>query len=383
MAIRKIEGVERENGKRRTTYQVDVLYNGKRIRKNFKKLKDARGEEGKYTALKAENRSILDLKKESQTTLKELTDLYEANFSHQSIWKGGKKRYVEKFLEVFGDETKLDKIRYVDLETYRNKLRQSITVRGRLPSDASVNREMSALHHLFDKAVEWELIGVSPFDRGKTFFLKENNKRLRFLSKEEIDRLLAECPTHLKRVVQCALLSGMRRGEILSLKWSQIRNGFIYLQETKTNESREIPINDDLIQMFKEIRREQQFKSEFVFTYVAGSDKVLHGKRSDCDKEPKRLVQVRTAFKSAVRRAGIEDFRFHDLRHTFASHLIMNGASLKSVQELLGHKTMDMTMRYSHLSQEHKQNSINLLSGLTTASDSSSHKRVTNLKPDL
>lgn len=77
------------------------------------------------------------------------------------------------------------------------------------------------------------------------------------------------------------------------------------------------------------------------------------------------LSNIKRSFVSAVVRAGIEDFKFHDLRHTFASHMIMRGASLKEVQEILGHKTMTMTLRYAHLSQEHKRKAVNLLNGLT------------------
>jgi integrase len=76
-----------------------------------------------------------------------------------------------------------------------------------------------------------------------------------------------------------------------------------------------------------------------------------------------------TGFKEALKRAVIEDFRFHDLRHTFASHMLMRGAGLKDVQEILGHKTMTMTLRYAHLSGEHKRRAVNLLSGLTQAGE--------------
>ena len=144
----------------------------------------------------------------------------------------------------------------------------------------------------------------------------------------------------------------MRRGEILNLKWSQIKNGFIYLegQMTKTKEPREVPINEDLAQIFKEIRKEQGLTSQYIFTY---------SKRT--------ISRIDRAFKAALTRANIENFRFHDLRHTFASHLIMRGANLRDVQELLGHKTMTMTLRYSHLSQEHKRKAVNLLNGLTSS----------------
>ena len=77
------------------------------------------------------------------------------------------------------------------------------------------------------------------------------------------------------------------------------------------------------------------------------------------------MQHTKKGFKAALKRAGIEDFRFHDLRHTFASHLLMRGGALKDVQEILGHKTMTMTLRYAHLSGEHKRKAVNLLNGLT------------------
>ena len=91
------------------------------------------------------------------------------------------------------------------------------------------------------------------------------------------------------------------------------------------------------------------------------------------------LNDVKRAYKAACDRAGIKDFRFHDLRHTFASHVIMKGASLKDAQELSAHASMAMTLRYAHLSQEHKRKAVNLLNGLTAKSDC--HKTVTFPKP--
>ncbi|MBW2035794.1 MAG: site-specific integrase [Deltaproteobacteria bacterium] len=194
-------------------------------------------------------------------------------------------------------------------------------------------------------------------------------------------KFLEECPKHLRHIVECGLNTGMRRGEILSLKWNQIRNGFIYLQQTKTNESRQIPINEDLERVFKEIRKEKELTSEYVFTYRQNEDKLI-GIRPVRDKrnprpQPKPVDNVRRAFQTACKDAGIEDFRFHDLRHTFASHAIMRGAGLKDVQEVLGHKTMTMTLRYSHLTQEYKKKAVNLLNGLTLLSNLICHKTVT------
>jgi len=330
--------------KRGKGYQIDYFDpNGKRIRKSFKKKKDADAELGKRVSLIAEGR-YLDVKKDYITTLEEILTKYEQNYKHQANFEFGKRYCLVNFREYFRESTLLTNIKYVDVETYRNYLREKITLYGTMRKDSTINREMSCLRHIFRKAVEWEMIEQSPFDKGKTLMLKENNKRFRFLTEEEIIKLLNECPGYLRNIVKCALNTGMRKGEILSLKWSQIRNGFIYLHETKPKEARQIPVNA----LFKKIRREQHLTSEYVFTY--------QGKHVDF---------VKTSFNAAVKRTDIVDFRFHDLRHTFASQLIMKGGTLKDVQELLGHSTMTMTLRYAHLTQEHKKKAVNLLNGLT------------------
>jgi len=374
--------------KRGNSYQIDYFDpTGKRVRKSFKKRKVAAAELGKRVSLIAEGR-YLDVKKEFKTTLKELLDKYTENFKSQASYKTWKRFCLENFKEYFGEDTLLANIRYLDLETYRNDLRQKITRRGTVRTDATVNREMSCLRHILRKAVEWEMIEASPFDQGGSLILKENNKRLRYLSEDEIERLLRECSIHLRRIVECALNTGMRRGEILNLKWPQVRNGFIYLQKTKTNEARQIPINNDLAQLFKEIRRENQLQSEYVFTFRKG-EHTLKGKKPVRKRKgpapaPEAIESIKTAFGSALRRAGIEDFRFHDLRHTFSSHMVMRGATIKEVQEILGHKNISMTMRYAHLSQEHKKKAVNLLNGLTASqkpADGKCHKSVTSAKP--
>ena len=311
-------------------------------------------------SLIAEGR-YLDVKKEYNTNLKELIDKYVENFQHQASYKTGKKYHIEHILNHFGEKTLLSNIRFVDLETYRNHLRDSLTVNKTIRKYASINRAMSCLRHIFSKAVEWEVIEQNPFSKGKSLILKENNKRMRFLNEDEIRSLLDACNEPLVDVVECAINTGMRKGEILGLRWEQIRNGFIYLDKTKTSEPRQIPINDTLDMLFKRVRRKQHLTSKYVFTY--------RGKRFD---------SVKTSFNASVKRAGIVDFRFHDLRHTFASQLLMKGGTLKDVQELLGHKTMTMTLRYAHLTQEHKRKAVNLLNGLTALKKSDGHKTVTN-----
>jgi len=213
--------------KRGNSYQIDYFDpTGKRVRMSFKKRKEAEAELGKRVSLIGEGR-YLDVKKDYTTTLKELLTKYEENYKQQASYQNWKKFCFENFKKYFGEDTRLANIRYVHLETYRNHLRNKLTRHKTVRTDASVNREMSCLHHIFTKAIEWEMVEKNPFDRGKSLILKENNKRLRFLTEQEIGKLLKECPKYLKPVVECAINSGMRRGEILSRKWSQIRIGLI------------------------------------------------------------------------------------------------------------------------------------------------------------
>ena len=353
--------VKKRWNKEKTSFSWQIDYfdpTGKRVRKSFKTKKEAAAELGKRVSLIAEGR-YLDVKKECKIKLGELLDKYSENFRNQASYITGKQYYMKNFRKHFGEETLISNIRYYDLESYRNYLQEK-TVRGQKRRPSSVNREIATLRHIFSKAKEWELIEENPFDKGRSLHLKENNQRLRFLNADEITALLDECRLpYLKDIVVSAINTGMRKGEILSLKWDQIRNGFIYLTKTKTQNPRQIPVNDTLNIMFKRIRRQQHLRSPYVFT--------LRGER---------IKHIKGAFKTALRRADVVDFRFHDLRHTFASQLIMKGGTLKDVQELLGHKTMQMTMRYAHLSQEHKRKAVNLLNGLTgNAMSQTCHKR--------
>jgi len=273
----------------------------------------------------------------------------------------------------------LKNISYLNLETYRNKLRTTPTLHGKVRTDATVNRTMARLRHMLAKAVSWDMIDRNPFEKGESLQLTENNRRLRYLSEKEIERLLAECPTkapprkngkftqgpqaiYLKDFIIIAINTGMRKGEILSLKWDQVRGEFIYLEKTKSDKARQIPINDDLEECFKSIRKRQPVGTKYIF----------------CDQDG-HISDIKTAFNAALKRAGITDFRPHDLRHTFASHYVMRGGSLPALQKILGHADIKMTMRYAHLSKEFAREEIKLLNGLTTGKKKEDgHKMVTS-----
>ncbi len=134
----------------------------------------------------------LDVKKDQKITFGELIQKYKENYQHQSSFKNGKELYVKNFEEYFKSKTMLNRFRYVDLVTYRNNLRQKLNLRM-IRTTAAVDRELACLHHLFSEAKAWGMIEGNPFTEGKTLIEKENNARLRFLSEEEIPRLLDSC----------------------------------------------------------------------------------------------------------------------------------------------------------------------------------------------
>ena len=212
---------------------------------------------------------------------------------------------------------------------------------------ATANLKLSTLKHMFTKAYDWEMIGEDTLRSvRKVKKIPANNKRLRFLSKEECHALISACDPHLRPIVITALNTGMRKEEVLSLEWEinvDLKHGFILLEETKNNERREIPINAFLRETLRNIP--MFANSSYVFV----------------NREGKRYMNVKKSFRSALEKAGIKNFRFHDLRHTFASHLVMAGVDIITVKELLGHKSLAMTLRYAHLAPSHKVKAVEML----------------------
>lgn len=252
------------------------------------------------------------------------------------------KSYLIKSLsETFGN-LPLRRFNTLLIEQYQTEKLQA----GYKP--ATVNRLLATIKHMFTKAVDWNMTEEETLNRvRKVKLLPENNRRLRYLSKEECQALINACDSHVRPVVITALNTGMRKGEILSLEWEKnidLKHGFILLDVTKNGERREIPINDTLRHTLQGLIRRLDIPYLF-YDPVTG----------------KPFKDVKRSFKSACRRAGIRDFRFHDLRHTFASHLVMAGIDITTIKELLGHKTLTMTLRYSHLAPSHKVKAVDVL----------------------
>lgn len=336
-----------------TSWKVDYYDpQGRRIKKRFKKKAEAEAYLAKVVSSIKEEKyeDIFDKKKTAPIVFDELAYHYVEIYRHQRSFHNFKKQIVQTLREAFGPR-RLSQITYLDLEKHRNARKATPTWLGKTRSDARVNRELAVLKHMLNKAVEWGMLEISPFKRGKRLMFKENNHSLRFLSEAEIEALLAACPPHLRPIVETALLTGMRKEELLSLKWEQINHGLIHLSKTKSGNPRHLPISGRLVEILQQLRQQNHLKSSYAF----------------CDAQGRRFNSVKRSFATACRKAGITNFRFHDLRHTFASHLIMRGAGLKTVQELLGHSDIKMTMRYAHLSPGHLQESVNLLNDLAAS----------------
>lgn len=356
MAIRK------RTGKKGVTWQIDYYDpNGKRVRANYRLKKDAEAELGKRVSLMAEGR-YLDVKKECEVTLTDIMDKYTREYGDQNIFPT-KQAWFENFKDYFGASRKLDTIKYMDVQGYQTHLKNKLTCWEGIRRPSSINREMSCLRHLFAKAREWDIIESSPFDGKKSLHLTENNARDRYLDEKEICRLLAtSMPDWLRNLIVGILHTGMRRQEVLGLQWHQVRDGFIYLRKTKTNKSRQIPIDNDLGELLRTIRRQNGLRSQYVFSGPSG--------------EEITALRFSQALTRLMKRANIDDCTCHTLRHTFASHFCKRQGNLRTLQKILGHKKPETTARYTHLSSEFNRQEIEKMNGLTTGQNSD--QRVTN-----
>lgn len=218
---------------------------------------------------------------------------------------------------------------------------------GKAP--ATVNPHLAFIKHSFSKAVEWGLIRESENVVGKVKRpFKVKNARTRFLTADEIDRLVSVASPLWQQLILLAVHTGMRKSEILTM-----RKDHLYLDEgllllptgsTKDSDSRPVYLNEAAVNVLREILAEHASK-KYVTPWVFYNPKTGRHYREDFD----------TGWYSALKKAGLTDVHYHDLRHTTASHLIMAGASLKDVQEALGHKRIDTTLRYAHPSPAHRR----------------------------
>jgi integrase len=328
--------------KRGKVWWMSLNVHGKQIRRTTetsdRKLAEAiyskvhvRLIEGKY----------FDQGEETERTFAELLDRYEREHIPKKASQRALKGYLKNLRPFFGKAT-LAEITPKVIVQYKAKRYQD----GVKP--ATINRELALMKHAFNLAIkEWEWAKQNPVSR--VSFEKEDNKRDRWLRQEEVGRLLSACPLWVQEIVITALHTGMRMGEILSLRWDTVDlfRRTVTILHSKNGDKRTIPLNGHMFVLLKDKLKDRVSSSEWIFLSQAGTKRDGHG--------------LRRAFRKALKTAMIHDCHFHDLRHTFATRLVHAGVDLYKVQKLLGHRSPVMTQRYAHHCSESLRDSVNVL----------------------
>lgn len=246
-------------------------------------------------------------------------------------------RHLTAFMTRFGAGIPLTEITAAGISEWKDeRLAATCKATGEPYSAAAINRPLAALRHLLQLAhEEWEALPSVPRIRLE----KEPEGRIRWLEPDEEARLLAACSEsrnpQLRGLVTVALETGLRRGELLGLTWDRVdlSRGVLRLEFTKSGRRREVPMR------------------QAVYDVLAA----MPGERAG---RVWRARSIRTAFENAVDAAGLGDFHFHDCRHHFASWFMMRGGSLQALKEILGHRQVKMTERYTHLAPHYLRQEV-------------------------
>jgi len=322
--------------KRGKNWYIDFTFHGQRIREMIGPSR--KGAEKVIAKRKAEiaESKFLDVRKDPSPIkfydfVKEYLQWSKANKKPSSYQRDlCSMRALSKEFE----KKNIQEITTWQIEKYKAKRKEEV-------KPASVNREIALLKHMYTKGIEWGKVKESLAKKVK--LLKGEVKRVRYLMPDQVQIFLSNCADHLRPLVTVAVHTGMRRGELLSLRWDQVNfeQGFITLLDTKNHERRDIPMNETV----KTTLRAMDRQDDYVFSGFYG----------------RRFDRIKRSFHDALKKSEIEDFRLHDLRHTFASNLVMAGEDLNTVRELLGHKDLTMTLRYAHLAPGKKAKAVNTL----------------------
>lgn len=323
--------------KKNNSWFLDYRANGRRIREKVGPSKTLAEQALRKRLTEIAEGKFLDKRKEEKLTFKDFASHYLETYSkpNKRSWKSSDQNSLRNLVPFFGNRY-LYEITTSMIEKYKTERRTAV-------SAASVNRELACLKCMLNRAVDWSHLQENPAKKVKLF--KEDNGRVRYLEPEELAKLLKECSGKLRDIILFAANTGARLGEIQSLRWSNtdFERGLVCFDQTKNGERRYVPMNTAVREAL--LRTKKHPESPLVFCSSTGG-----------------TLYFRKAFSRAIKAAGIKDFRFHDLRHTFASQLVMGGVDLNTVRELLGHKTLAMTLRYSHLSKDHKTRAVEVLS---------------------
>lgn len=343
--------------KRGNRWYSDFWHEGVRYRKSHGQISEkvAREEDAKYRRDVYEGRHV---QKRKKILFKTFAEKY---LSHVEIHRKPStvRRYKSsvKMLNLYYSNKPLGTITVESVEKYKKKrfewYREENEGRELMP--ATLNRDIRTLSNMMRKAVDWKYLQRNPLEGVAVF--TEDNEKMWVLTPEQEEKLLEECDKraqnkggkYLKDLVLFALHTGMRREEIFSLRWSNVftSDNYIRVEDTKTHVNRNVPINGTVREILK---RRKPLGSEYVFS----------------NKRKRRLTVLTNAFWNAVADAGLTRehkgktvrFRFHDCRHTFGSRLGMNGTDLKTIMEIMGHRTTRVAMRYQHPTPDHKLSAV-------------------------
>ena len=262
---------------------------------------------------------------------------YVKNLNNSTGTIKGKISHSKHFLPIF-ENRNLASITLSDIKRYQleRKLETMSMDKNKRKRESeisfkTVNNEINTLSNFFNYAIENGFLQINPAIKIKKL---NELKRIKTLSDEQIYKLIESFKSKsIKDLISFLIFTGCRKGEALNLKWDDVdlQNGIISIKATKTNEDRRIPVSEVLKKLLMNMDR----TSEYVFA-----------------RNGKRIKHFYKSFYSACGKLGLKDFHIHDLRHVFASKMVMNGTSLYITGELLGHKTPNMTKRYSHLVPE-------------------------------
>ncbi len=255
--------------------------------------------------------------------------------------------HARRLLDYIGGDAEMDSLTASTIRGYMERRKRDGV------ANATINRELallSAAINYCNLELEWQL--PNPVARRK---LKEPEGRVRWITLAEAEALIKAATTsHLKDFIRLALNTGMRLNEMLGLEWDRVdwqqRLVRLEAQHTKSAKRRTVPLNEDAYRVLlsrARFRAEYCPDSPWVFALADG----------------KRLTSIKTGFATARRRAGIKDFRVHDLRHTCAAWLVTSGVALVEVRDLLGHASVIMTERYAHLAPENVRGAVAVLDG--------------------
>lgn len=328
---------------------MSFMYQGRQVRRSTGTADRRLAESilGKVRGQIVEGRFFETLEEQTRT-FDELMERYLTEHAAKKSQPRHYHGYAKSLTAFFGGRTLVEITPKLIVE-YKNRRYAA----GLKP--ASINRELASLKKAFNLAVrEWEWCRDNPVSR--VSMERENNQRDRWLSFEEEARLLQGCAPWLHDLVTFALHTGMRMGEILELTWQGVdcTRRTVMVFRSKNGERRTIPVNETVLSVLRQKSKVRSLMTDLVFCSHVFT--------------PMESGHLRRSFRVALSKAKIEDFHFHDLRHTFATRLVQAGVDLYKVQRLLGHKSPIMTQRYAHHYPESLRDGVNILDRLAGVS---------------